>query len=79
MYLIAAIKMAVCLVEIIDDNVSQNHCVSDCSSTKTVASSNLSQHILTRIVCKIGNLTFLFLLNWACSAKNRAQVFAVGT
>ena len=61
MYLIAAIKMAVCLVEIIDDNVSQNHCVSNCSSTKTVASSNLSQHILTRIVCKIGNLTFLFL------------------
>ena len=28
MYLIAAIKMAVCLVEIIDDDVSQNHCVS---------------------------------------------------
>ena len=50
MYLIAAIKMAVCLVEIIYDNVSQNHCVSNCSSTKTVASSNLSQHILTRIV-----------------------------
>ena len=46
MYLIAAIKVAVCLVEIIDDNVSQNHCVSNCSSTRTVASSNLSQHIL---------------------------------
>ena len=63
MNLIAAIKMAVCLVEIIDDNVSQNHCVSDsdCSSTKTVASSNLSQHNLTRMFCKIGNLTFLFL------------------
>ena len=59
MYLIAAIKMAVCLVEIIDDNVSQNHCVSNCSLTKTVASSNLSQHILTRIVVtstgRIGN------------------------
>ena len=49
MYLIAAIKMAVCLVEIIDDDVFQNHCLSNCSSTKTVASSNLSQHILTRI------------------------------
>ena len=61
MYLIAAIKMAVCLVEIIDDNVSQNDCVSNCSSTKTVASSNLSQHILTGILYKIGNLTFLFL------------------
>ena len=76
MYLIAAI---VCLVEIIDDNVSKNHCVTNCSSTKTVASSNLSQHILTRIVCKIENLTFLFLGNLACSAKNRAQVFVVGT
>ena len=42
--------MAVCLVEIIDDDVSQNHCVSNCSTTKTVASSDLSQHILTRIV-----------------------------
>ena len=50
MYLIAAIKMAVCLVEIIDDDVSQNHCVSHCSSTKLVTSSNLSQHILTRTV-----------------------------
>ena len=50
MYLIAAIKMAVCLVEIIDDNVSQNYFVSNYSSTKTVASSTLSQHILTRIV-----------------------------
>ena len=79
MYLIAAIKMAVCLVEIIDDDVSQNHCVSNCSSTKTVISSNLSQHILTRIVCKIGNLAFLFLLNLTRSAKNRAQVFVVGT
>ena len=56
MYLIAAIKMAVCLVEIIDDNVSQNHSVSNCYSTKTVASSNLSQHILTRIVDTIGVL-----------------------
>ena len=50
MYLGAAIKMAVCLVEIIDDDVSQNHCVSNSSSTKTVTSSNFSQHILTRIV-----------------------------
>ena len=50
MYLIAVIKMAVCLVEISDDDVSQNHCVSNCSSTKTVAGSNLFQHILTRIV-----------------------------
>ena len=33
--------------------------VSNCSSTKTVPSSNLSQHILTMIVCKIANLTFL--------------------
>ena len=49
MYLIAAIKMAVYLVDIIDD-VSQNHYVSNCSSTKTVASSNLSEHILTMIV-----------------------------
>ena len=52
MYTIAAIKMAVCLVDIIDDDVSQNHCVSNCSSTETVASSNLSQHILTRIVVR---------------------------
>ena len=58
MYLISAIKMAECLIEIIDDDVSQNHCVSNCSSTKTDASGNLSQHILARIVCKIGNLTF---------------------
>ena len=50
MYLIAAIKMAVCLVEIIDDDVSQNHCVSNFSSTKIIISSNLSQNILTRIV-----------------------------
>ena len=50
MYPIAAIKMGVCLVDIIDDDVSQNHCVSNCSSTKTVSSSNFSQHILTMIV-----------------------------
>ena len=49
-YSIATIKMAVCLVDIIDDDVSQNHCVSNCSSTKTVSSSNLSQHILTMVV-----------------------------
>ena len=61
MYPIAAIKMAGCLVDILDDDVSQKHCVSNCSSTKTVSSSNLSQHILTMIVCKIRNLTFLFL------------------
>ena len=61
MYLIAAIKMEVCLVNIIDDDVSQNHCVSNCSSTKTVTGSDLSQHILTKIVSKIGNLIFLFL------------------
>ena len=77
MYPIAAIKMAVCLADIVDD-VSQNHCVSNCSSTKTVSSRNLSQHILTMIVCKIGNLTFLFLY-LACSANNTAQVFVVGT
>ena len=59
MYLIAAIKMAVYLCEIIDDNVSQNHCVSNCSLTKTVASSNLSQHILTRIVDSIRVVTIL--------------------
>ena len=33
MYPIATIKMAVCLVDIVDDDVSQNHCVSNCSST----------------------------------------------
>ena len=47
MYLIAAIKMAVCLVDRTDDDVSQNHCVSNCSSTKTCSCSNC---------CKIGNL-----------------------
>ena len=52
MYLIAAIKMVVCLVEIIDDDVSENHCFSNCSSTKTVISSNLSQHILTWIIAE---------------------------
>ena len=50
MYPSAAIKMAVCLVDIFDDDVSQNRCVSNCSSTRTVSSSNLSQHILTVIV-----------------------------
>ena len=50
MYLIAAIKMVVCLVDIIDDDVSQHHCVSNCSSIKTVAGSNSSQHVLTMIV-----------------------------
>ena len=53
---IAAMKVAVCLVDIIDDNVSENHCVNNSSSTKIVSSSNLSQHILTMIVCKLGNL-----------------------
>ena len=62
MYPIAIIKIAVCLVDIIDDDdISQNHCVSNCSSTKTVSSGDLSEHILTMIVCKTGNLTFLFL------------------
>ena len=42
--------MAVCLVNIIDDDVSQNNRVSNCSSTKTVASSNLSHRIMTKIV-----------------------------
>ena len=46
----AANKMAVCLVDIVDDDVSQSHCVSNCSSNKTVSSSNLSQYILTMIV-----------------------------
>ena len=58
---IAAMKVAVCLVDIIDDNVYENHCVSNSSSTKTVSCSNLSQHILTMIVSKIGNLTSLVL------------------
>ena len=66
MYLVAAIKMAVCLVEIIDDDVSQNHCVSNCSSTKTVASSNLSQHILTRIV-DLGAV----LLTFSCHSDSK--------
>ena len=43
-------KVAVCLVDIIDDNVSENHCVSNILSIKTVSSSNLSQHILAMIV-----------------------------
>ena len=47
---IAAMKVGLCLVDIIDDNVSENHCISNCSSTKTVSSSNLSQHILTMTV-----------------------------
>ena len=42
--------MAVCLLDIIDDDVSLNHCVSNRSLTRTVSSSNLSQHILTMIV-----------------------------
>ena len=42
--------MAVCLVDITDDNVSENHCASNSSSTKTVSSSSFSQHILTMIV-----------------------------
>ena len=50
MYPTAAIKMTVCLVDIFDDDVSQNRCVSNCSSTRTVSSSNLSQHIQTVIV-----------------------------
>ena len=50
MYQTPAIKTAICLVDIVDDEVSQNHCVSNCSSDKTVSSSNLSQHILTMIV-----------------------------
>ena len=47
---IAAMKVAVYLVDMIDDNVSENHCISTCSSTKAVSSSNLSQHILTMTV-----------------------------
>ena len=43
-------KVTVCLVAIIYENISENHCVSNCSSTKTVSSSNLSQHVLTMIV-----------------------------
>ena len=62
MYLIAPIKMAVCVVNITDDGVSQNHCVSNCASTKTVASSNLSQHILTKIVAA-GFLAFVWSFN----------------
>ena len=52
--------MAVCLVYITDDDVSQNHCVSNCSSTKTVSSSNLSQHILTMIVPRSGWVTISY-------------------
>ena len=54
---IAAMKVAVCLVDIIDDNVSENHCFSNCSSAKTVSRSNLSPHILTMIVG--GSLGFI--------------------
>ena len=50
MYPNAAIQKVVCLVDIIDDDVSQNHCVRNWSSTKTVSSSNLSQQILTMTV-----------------------------
>ena len=63
MYLIAAIKMALCLVDIINDDVSQNYGVSSCSSTKTVASCNLSQHILTMIV-KLEIQLFCFCEIW---------------
>ena len=49
MCLIVAMKVALCLVDIIDDNISENRCVSNSSLTKTVSSSNLSQHILTMI------------------------------
>ena len=52
--------MAVCFIDIIDDDVSQNHCVSNCSSTKTVSSSNLSQHILTMIVARSGWVTISY-------------------
>ena len=73
MYLISAIRMLVCLVYIINDDVTQNHCVSTCSSTKTVSSKNLSQRILTMIVCKIGNcLTFLFCEIW--HAQQRVEL-----
>ena len=68
MYLIAAIKMEVCLVNIIDDDVSQNHCVSNCSSTKAVTSSNLSQHILTKIV-GLEVLVKLYMLTTGCLQK----------
>ena len=50
-------KVAVCLVDIIDDNASENHCVSNCSSAKPVSYSNLSQYILTMIVG--GSLGFI--------------------
>ena len=79
MYLIAATKMAVCLVDIIDDDVSQVHCVSNCSSTKTVASSNLSQHILTMFLDKSvetfyvsrGNVKFSIAFIWTVVNKKR--------
>ena len=58
---IAAMKVAVHLVYITDDNVSENHCVSNSSAIKTISSGNFSQHISTMIVCKTGNLISLVL------------------
>ena len=75
MYLIDAVKMAVCLVDRTDDDVSQNHCVSNCSSTKTFSCSNLSQHILTMIICKTGNLTFSFCE--ICHAQERIELMSL--
>ena len=69
MYPIAAIKMAGRLVDVIDDEVSQNHCVIDCSSAKTVSSSNLSQHILTTIVDSRGRTPTKEYITYICNIR----------
>ena len=63
MYPTAAIKVAVCLVDIIDGDASQNRCLSNCSSNKTVSSTNLSQHILTMIEGSSQKLAFSYFLS----------------
>ena len=48
-------KVAICLGDVIDNNVSENHCVSKSSLTKTVSNCNLFQYILTLIVGQLSS------------------------